>query len=286
MYYLEQIQLIPKLVFTAEKMGNRKNSVEGGARAHGQTGQQSGSSLPLVSVIAATFNAEKNLEPCILSVLAQTYDNVELIIIDGGSTDGTLDILKRYDDRIDYWISEKDAGVYDALNKGIALARGEWLFFLGADDRLADEDVLNRVFSKPRHSRFIYGNVKWGDTGRLYDGKFDGSKLFHHNICQQAIFYHRDLFDIFGGFDLKYEFWADWAFNIRAFAHEASRPVFLDTVVSEYSLEGMTTRDVSDRAFRRDREAIFKESFGNLALLRIKIGHFFRSLMPSAERKA
>ena len=97
---------------------------------------------PLISVITVVFNGASTLEHTIQSVLEQTYDNVEHIIIDGGSTDGTLDIVRKYEDRIDYWLSEKDAGIYDGMNKGFSLARGKYVGTLNSDDYLAAPDVM------------------------------------------------------------------------------------------------------------------------------------------------
>ena len=101
--------------------------------------------LPLITVITVVYNAEKTLKDTIESVMMQSYDNVEHIIIDGGSSDGTLDILKQYDHVIDYWLSEKDGGMYDAMNKGIALSSGEYVGMLNSDDMFANGDVLQNV---------------------------------------------------------------------------------------------------------------------------------------------
>ncbi len=89
---------------------------------------------PLVSVITAVFNGEAFIASCIESVLSQDYPNIEHIVLDGGSTDGTVAILRKYQDQIAFWQSEPDKGVFDAWNKGLDLARGEWIAFLGADD--------------------------------------------------------------------------------------------------------------------------------------------------------
>ena len=91
-------------------------------------------SLPLITIIIAVFNGAKTLQQCIDSVAQQSYPNKELIIIDGGSKDGTLDLLKANSEKIDYWVSETDNGIYNAWNKGLAQANGDWICFLGADD--------------------------------------------------------------------------------------------------------------------------------------------------------
>src|SRR3989304_7517098 len=98
-----------------------------------------------VSIITSVFNNKEFIEDCIKSVLKQTYNNVEYIIIDGGSTDGTIDVIKKYKDTISKWISESDRGIYDALNKGIKLASGDIIGFLHADDFYAHNRVLETV---------------------------------------------------------------------------------------------------------------------------------------------
>ena len=109
--------------------------------------KQSLSNNPLVTVITVVFNGATTLEHTIRSVIEQTYDNVEHIIIDGGSTDATLDILRKYEDNIDYWVSEKDEGIYDAMNKGIALAKGDYIGTLNSDDFFATSSALEKIIA-------------------------------------------------------------------------------------------------------------------------------------------
>ncbi len=116
---------------------------EGGLRTHALPKPK-----PLISVITVVFNGAKTLEQSIVSVLEQSYDNFEYLVIDGGSTDATLDILRRFDDHIDYWLSETDHGIYDAMNKGIALARGEYIGFLNSDDFFSDSSVLELIATR------------------------------------------------------------------------------------------------------------------------------------------
>jgi glycosyltransferase involved in cell wall biosynthesis len=136
--------------------------VDGGARKRGinKTGLPA---KPLITVVTAVLNGERYLEQTIQSVMQQTYENVEYIVIDGGSTDGTLDIIKKYDHSIDYWISEIDAGIYSGMNKGVALATGEWISFINADDFLWSERVLERVATSlarlPYEVRIAYGQI-------------------------------------------------------------------------------------------------------------------------------
>jgi glycosyltransferase involved in cell wall biosynthesis len=119
---------------------------EGGRHVRGKL-KQSLPNKPLLTVITVVFNGAATLEHNIRSVLEQTYENVEHIIIDGDSSDETLDILRKYDDDIDYWVSEKDAGIYDAMNKGIALAKGDYIGMLNSDDYFADPLAVEKIVS-------------------------------------------------------------------------------------------------------------------------------------------
>lgn len=119
--------------------------------------------LPLITVITVVYNGEKYLEQTIQSVINQTYPNVEYIIIDGGSTDGTIDLIKKYEDYIDYWVSEKDKGIYDAMNKGIEVVLGQWLGIIGSDDWYELDAIENFAFlgiAKIKDISIFYGNTK------------------------------------------------------------------------------------------------------------------------------
>lgn len=104
----------------------------------------------LISIVTVSYNAVLTIEQTILSVINQTYPNVEYIIIDGGSTDGTVDIIKKYEDKIAYWVSEPDKGIYDAMNKGVVVATGEWINFMNAGDIFTDGDVIDKLFHQIR----------------------------------------------------------------------------------------------------------------------------------------
>ena len=115
---------------------------------------------PLISIITVVLNGEKQLDRTIQSVLYQTYNNIEYIIIDGGSTDRTIDIISKYKKTIDYWACEKDDGLYDAMNKGIDIATGEWINFMNAGDEFYSYSVLTNIFDNQNHqeTEIIYGN--------------------------------------------------------------------------------------------------------------------------------
>lgn len=116
-----------------------------------------------VTIVTVVYNRKDTIEQTIWSVISQTYKNIEFIIIDGGSNDGTVDIIKKYSDKIDYWISEKDTGIYNAMNKGILRATGDYIQFLNADDSLVDETIIETVVAKIENNNMpdIFSTAIW-----------------------------------------------------------------------------------------------------------------------------
>ncbi|HLZ86101.1 MAG TPA: glycosyltransferase family 2 protein, partial [Puia sp.] len=201
---------------------------------------------PLLTIIMPTFGAEKTLQESLDSVLRQDFRDWELLIMDGGSTDGTLGLARGAagkDTRIRVF-SEKDKGVYDAMNKGIHQARGEWLYFLGSDDQLHDDKVLSTVLSMPDTVRYdlLYGNVVGASYKGVYDGVFDYTKLLGKNLSHQAAFYRLTLFRRLGDYDLRYKAYADWEFNIRCFSAEGVRIRYIDVIVARFGADGLSSR--------------------------------------------
>lgn len=220
--------------------------------------------FPKISIITVVFNGEKDIQQCILSVASQRYPNKEHLIVDGLSTDKTMEIVRRYADQYPHirWISEKDNGIYDAMNKGLDLAIGEWIYFLGSDDVFHDADVLNTVFNDSQIDDYevVYGNVLWGDTGTIYDGKFTLLKLMYKNICQQALLLKKSLFAKMGKFDTKYTLLADHVFNMKWFNDESVKHNYIDLVFCNYCITGSSTTTI-DKAFKENRELLIRTYF-------------------------
>lgn len=139
----------------------------GGLRIKGIT-KKSTDEKPLISVVTVVYNGESTLEQTIQSVVNQTYDNVEYIIVDGDSKDGTLDIIKKYEDKIDYWQSEPDKGIYDAMNKGIELATGCWINFMNSGDSFCNTTIIHQIFN----NRIWNCDIIYGDSIE-YDGTYE-----------------------------------------------------------------------------------------------------------------
>jgi glycosyltransferase involved in cell wall biosynthesis len=145
--------------------------------------------LPLITVITIVFNGEKFLEDTILSVINQTYPNVEFILIDGGSSDKTLEIIKKYGDDIDYWVSEKDSGIYDAMNKGVNLAKGDWINFMNSGDCFSDNKILSEINFQDFSIDMIYGDYSIRKNNqKVYKDNKKETDLWKGFFCHQAIF--------------------------------------------------------------------------------------------------
>lgn len=229
----------------------------GGLRTKGIT-KASQSGKPLISVVTVVRNGAATLEQTILSVVNQTYDNVEYIVIDGASTDGTLDVIRKYEDRIDLWQSEPDGGIYDAMNKGIALATGGWVLFLGADDVLFDAYVIKNVSKRLININCVYYGDVFFDTHRLiYDYKFSAVKLCCRNICHQAIFYPKTIYNRMH-FDTRYRIHADWEYNIKAW--KLASFVYIPVMISIFCETGSSAK--GDVVFLEDKHRIIKENLG------------------------
>ena len=199
------------------------NRVEGGLKTRGCQ-KKSIPGNPLVSIITVALNGEKHLEQTIQSVVCQSYRNIEYIIIDGGSTDGTLDIIKKHEEKIDYWISEPDNGIYDAMNKGIKLAQGELVGILNANDYYHQGAVQTIVVEALKHpeSHIIHGDLEFLHTNgirQIWRSKDNISKydLFRMPINHPTAFVRASCYRDCGYFDVHYRSAADYDLILKFF---------------------------------------------------------------------
>jgi len=223
-----------------ETVGENKKS-EDSLRTKGNF-QKSSGDKPLISIITVVFNGEKYLEETIQSVINQTYDNVEYIIIDGGSTDGTLDIIKKYEGKIDYWVSERDSGIYDAMNKGIDVARGAWINFMNAGDTFYDFFLLESIF---KNSDFKAIDVIYGDHNVIYPHKtkivmagsvekiWKGSQFCHQSAFISSLFHKKNKYNLYN------KIGADFEFFYRAYQNKAVFQ-YIGVVVANYAAGGIS----------------------------------------------
>ena len=202
-----------------------------------------------ISVVTVCYNAADTIEKTMLSVLNQTYHDIEYIIIDGGSTDGTVEIIRKYADRIAYWVSEPDKGIYDAMNKGIKVATGEWINFMNAGDGFYDELVLENVF----HSDYapdclvIYGKTKvhyrWG-TYIVTPSNIATLRL-RMSLCHQSTFIrlieHKKRL-----YDLNCRIVADYNFFHTVYMEKPSGFIYYSGIIADYdAIKGISANNIN-----------------------------------------
>lgn len=222
----------------------------------------------LITIIIPTYNCEKTIGDALDSILGQSIKEVEVLIVDGLSTDRTLEIVAQYQTKHANIVlhSENDEGIYDAMNKGIGMAKGDWLYFMGSDDMLFENDTLKKIEINLRKTdaRIIYGNVFSTRFNGIYDGEFNCSKLAKKNICHQAIFFHTSIFKKIGIFNLKYKAHADWDHNIRCFCSAKVKNKFVNITVANYADGGFSSVH-GDPIFAKEKNILLvKKGFGTL----------------------
>jgi len=212
---------------------------------------------PKISVITVCYNAADKIEDTLKSVIDQSYNNVDYIVIDGGSNDGTVAILEKYSRHL-RWISEPDKGIYDAMNKGVTKATGDWIYFLGAGDQL--RDVLGKVAAQMTDANCIYyGNVFMSSVQRYYDGRFPAYKLAVMNISHQAIFYPAVVFQKYR-YNLEYKFLADHHLNMLCYGDKDLSFKYIPLTICIYEGNGLSDNN-PDISFYRDKPKLIKENF-------------------------
>jgi putative colanic acid biosynthesis glycosyltransferase len=197
---------------------------------------------PIITIITTVYNAQFTLENTIRSVLSQQNEIYEYWIIDGGSTDGSIDIIKKYENELAGWISEPDRGIYDAMNKGIDKAKGDWIYFLGADDLLI-QNVLSEVvlYFKPNLS-LVYGDVLF-NTGHVMHSYIGIKSLLDNTIHHQGAFYHRTLFNTFR-YNYKFSTYADYELTLRIFTQK-KESLYIPLIISIFAVGGKSHKLVS-----------------------------------------
>ena len=208
----------------------------------------------MISIITVTFNAASTLETTLESIERQTYRNFEVVAVDGGSSDDTVEIFKRHPKHLGTLISEPDKGVYDAMNKGVRAAKGSVLFFLNAQDTFYDNHVLERVaeaFESAERPYIVFGDINFTNRQGLPESElttppnqvrcYKDAGPNEPGICHQCIFYRKELFDRLGGYDLKYRIFGDFDFNIRAFDFAGDRYKYIPYVIANFDLGGLST---------------------------------------------
>lgn len=220
-------------------------------------------STPLISVILVTYNAQKFLQRCLDSIYDQHYPHIEVIVMDGGSTDGTPAVLQRNDDKLAFWKSEKDGGIYEAMNKALDHANGQWIYFIGADDILTPE--FSRLAGELTDPHAIYyGSVL--KAGRKYLGEMASYKQAKTGINHQAIIYPAGIFSV-RRYDTRYRISADHVFNMQCHSDKRYHFTFKDFNIAIFNDSGISSLQ-KDTVFENEKAGLILKHFGVAIYLR------------------
>jgi len=226
-----------------------------------------------ISIITVVFNNVENIEKTIKSVFNQTYKNIEYIVIDGGSTDGTIDIIKKYKKNIDYWISEPDKGIYDAMNKGAKKATGDYLYFLNSGDYFYDFDVLYNLSENfLENSDLVVGSVI-----KLYEDYKTLSKAQIHKLSlgvmppHQGSFIKRKVFEELDGYNIKYKSSGDFDFFCKFYKSNYSYKLLKDKIAYMPSGGYSSQKNIS----ANETAEVIKRYFGFFYSLLYRINKIF-----------
>ena len=220
--------------------------------------------MPLISVITINYNNAAGLEKTISSVINQSFQDFEFLVIDGYSSDKSVDIIKQ-SNRIDFWLSEKDNGIYDAQNKGIKQAKGDCLLFLNSGDTLFDSNVFQKFsdFYGNKNSGIVYGNTNLINENKSNEllnppQKLDLNYLFRHNINHQACFIKLSLFEKYGLYNLKYKICADFDFFFKVFVAEPESYDYHNFTVCNYEVGGLSSSKENYNQVVFEKQSILK----------------------------
>ena len=215
-----------------------------------------------LSIITINRNNAVGLRRTIESVVSQTYNDFEYIIIDGASTDGSVEVIKEYSDKITYWVSEPDTGIYNAMNKGILKAKGEYLLFLNSGDWLVDEQVVSDFCNCNINQDIVCGNIYLIENGEIILAKspekeaLDFNFFYHGSLLHPASFIRKELFIKYGFYDEQYKIIADWEFFLRVILINKVSYKHYERIISNFPVDGISSFSEHEEQIINDRKEV------------------------------
>ncbi len=241
--------------------------------------------MPKLSIITINLNNAIGLQKTIDSVVGQLFADYEYIIIDGGSTDGSFEVIKEYESRITFWVSEPDKGIYNAMNKGILQSKGEFLLFLNSGDWLVDKDVLQYVFNQAYEADILYGDIYvWFREGIYKRWTFknetiDLAYFYKTSIAHPASFIKRELF-LQELYDENYKIVSDWKFFIKKIVIEGVIIQHVDLPVSYFDSNGISSTKNMQELVKKEMQDVLNSLFPPLVLSSIKEMYEINNFRP------
>lgn len=263
-------------VIDPKEIFSMPSRMEGGARFRPGYTRKSEKGLPLVSIVTVVYDGAGTIEKTIKSVLSQTYKNIEYVIVDGGSSDGTLNIIRNYDHAIDYWVSEPDKGISDAFNKGLRASNGEWVLFLNAADTFIAHDILERMSGYFNEWKVVTGFARYGKTTIPYRAVDNADPIKTRALLShQATIVRRSLFNTYGVFDERYKIRMDYELWLRILRHVDFK--FLDEIIVRYAEDGISSKSMI--SFYAEEMRANRKNLGSCNILSLrKIQNVFYTL--------
>ena len=214
-----------------------------------------------ISIITINYNNAIGLEKTIKSVISQDFKDYEYIIIDGGSNDGSVDIIEKYADEIDFWVSEPDKGIYNAMNKGVSHTHGEYLNFMNSGDCYHANTVLKEINNKLNGEDIIIGRCCNAETKMIYKSLIPGQSvtmmtMMKEMINHQSTFYHYTIFDKHQ-YDEKFKIISDWKVNLQSIVMDNCKIKVIDTFIVDYDMTGIST--INSELFQKERKMVLDE---------------------------
>lgn len=220
--------------------------------------------MPKLSVITINYNNLQGLKKTMQSVLMQSFTDYEYIIVDGGSNDGSVECIRSHEKKIAFWVSEKDGGIFNAHNKGLAKASGEYCLFLNSGDILFDASVFEKVFKSNLSADILYGDMML-DFGKgsykkgIMPKVIDSYQLYKDTLWHPVSFIKRDLFAKIGSYDESFKLSADHEFFFRAIVANKATTAHLGFVISVFNMEGESSAKENVERLKAEKERVFAQ---------------------------
>ncbi len=220
---------------------------------------------PKISIITINFNNAEGLQRTLESVVNQRFLAYEFVIIDGGSTDGSVAILQQNTSKINFWVSEPDKGIYNAMNKGIRHAKGEYLLFLNSGDELSNENSLFSIHEHLHTEEIIYTDLIIKDQQAKYTKHYPDKLSYSHflvdSLPHPASFIRKNLLEQFGYFDETFKICSDWAFFINVICKHNVSYKHIPTTISNFYFDGISSSRENAVLIQKERRAILERDF-------------------------